>query len=265
MSDSLTLFVRERLLATGATLAVSVPELSPLCASEADFDQLVTNYYKLFQEELAADLVLLASVKRYSDIESCRKLIRDLRTVAQHTGNPHVERIVKDWRSLFPGPQDAATELARLVSVALARLAAAAGSARRDSAVVARWREVALVQPATVFVVVARDLGLQFPAYKQRFMVRQVEGRLKVDSGTGDRRLHIADLCAQEIVSTHRPLPVPYVDVLDALNVLGKAGADAVVMVAYAVAEVAPQLRGEAFIERVKQTWIAAGSPPSGS
>ncbi|MDP3952990.1 hypothetical protein [Microbacterium sp.] len=254
-------------MATGAALAASSPDLSPACASEAALNQLVSSYYKLFHEELASDLVFLTSIQRHPDIESCRKLIRDLRTVAQHTGNTHAKSVVKTWRSLFPSPQEAATELARSVAVALARLAAVAGVARRNGAVAARWRDVALIQPATVFVVVARDLGLRLPTYKQQFMVRQVEGRLKVEPGAGDRRLHISDLCAQEIVSSHRTLPVPYVDVLDALNLLGKAGADAAVTLAYAVAEVAPQLKGEPFIERVKQTYISAGGiakSPSG-
>lgn len=260
MNGELKAFAQERQLATGVALLVDLPDLSPQCASEADLDRLVTSYYKLLQEQLAPDITFLMSVERDSSVEKCRRLIRNLRTVAQHTGNPQIENEVANWRANYLAPQAAATELAILVLLAIERLATIAGVVRRDGTLAVRWRDVLLVEPATVFMVVSKDLGLRFPPHKERWMIRQIEGRLKVEPGDGDRRAHVSEFCVQEIVSTHLPLPVPYSEVLDSLNLLGKVGADGALLVAYSVARIAPQLRGEAFIDRVRMTWDAANT-----
>lgn len=258
MIDALADFKRARQLATGALLDVDPPDLAPRCATEAEFAGLVTAYYKLFSESLARDVTFLMKLERSSVVENCRLLIHNLRTVMQHTDNPDAVARVDAWRAANPAPQVAADALAAALSQALVEITRVAVLAYRNPDSRAAWRDVVAIDVATVFVAVSADLGLTFSQGRQRFMVRQVEGRLKVDRTRGDRRTIVADFCVQEIVSDRKPLPVPYSDVLDALGLLGDRDAAGAILIAHSVAEISPRLTRDEFLTRVHETWKAA-------
>ncbi|WP_377325305.1 hypothetical protein ACFJIY_09850 [Pimelobacter simplex] len=260
MTNPFDALARARQLATGSPLVVDAPELSPQCESEAELDQLITGYYKFLHEEISEDAAFLAQIQRMSEVESARRLLYSLRTAAQHSDNEKAARVAKDWRARHGSPQAAAESLAAAMTRALGELGSVALRVARDGADASRWRDVLAVDTGTVFAAVVSDLGLQFTPGNQQRMVRLVDKRLQVQPRNGDRRNLVADYCVQEVLSDRRPLPVPYYQVLDSLGLLGKPGASGAVLVAHSVAEIAPALRGDSFIARVKETWRAAAS-----
>ena len=259
--DLLETLSSARQMATGSPLLVDAPDLSPRCETDAEFGVLVTAYYKFLYEEISADVAFLAQIKRMPGVDSARDLLYALRTAAQHSDNEEAVRKAHKWRERESSPQSAAESLASTMETALRELASAAVRVSRNGPDAARWREILTVDTSTVFVEVVSDLGLSFSLGNQKRMVRLVEKRLEVKSPRGDRRKVVADYCVQEILSEHGPLPVEYQEVLDSLGLFGKRNAAGALLLAYSVAEVAPSLRGDAFLARVEEMFRLATSP----
>lgn len=259
MTDPFATLVRARQLATGSPLNIDPPDLAPRCSTAAELDRLVTEYYKLFSEDLSGDVSFLLRIRSDQDVEGFRRLIYNLRTAINHTDNPEASAAAQSWRGKHSSAQAAADALADALSSVLGKLGAVALEVARRPSEAARWRDLLLVDAATVFAAVEADLGLSFTDGNRKRMVRLVEKRLEVRPAKGDHRSVVADFCVQEMISDRRPLPVPYDKVLDVLGLLGKPEAVGVVLVAHTVAEIAPRLGGDAFLARVEKTWKVAG------
>ncbi|WP_263732236.1 hypothetical protein [Cellulomonas sp. SG140] len=260
MSNPFDVLARARRLATGVGLDFEPANLRPVCATEAEFDAVVRDYYTFFYEHLATDATFLVRLRPAKDVDFVRRLLYDLRTAANHSDNPKSEEAAARWRRGHSSPQAAANALAGLLGAALEALSRAAVLAARDQAASTEWREIASVEVGAVFVAVSEDLGLSFTEGNRRRMVRLIEKRIQVHPHRGDRQALVAEYCAQEMLAARRPLPVPYDRVLDALGLLRSRQASGAILIAHSVAEVAPTLRGEAFLERVAETWRAAGA-----
>lgn len=249
-----------RSMATGSPLLVDEPNLSPRCETDAEFDRLVTDYYKFLYEELSRDVASLNSIKKMPNVNKANLLLYDLRTAAQHSNNDDAVRRAHEWRKERFLPQIAADSLASTMRTALDELASVAVYISRIQSKAARWRNDLSVDTSTVFAEVVSDLGLHFTPNNQSRMIRLVQARMKVKRPRGDLRTGTADYCVQEILSTRAPLPVPYSDVLDSFGLFGKPQAMGVLLLAYSVAEVAPSLSGDAFLDRVEEMYRLATS-----
>lgn len=258
MSNPFAVLAQARLLATGVGLDLEPPNLQPTCATEAELDAVVRNYYTFFNESLSKEVSFLTRLRSAVEVESLRRLLYNLRTAANHADNPRAEEVAARWRAEHDSPQTAADVLAELLRAALQALGKIAVAAARDPAESLKWRELATVEVGAVFSAVSQDLGLRFTEGNRRRMVRLVEKRIEVQPGRGDRHTLVAEYCAQEILSDRRPLPVPYNRLLDALGLLSTPQASGALLVAHSVAEIAPDLQGDAFLERVAETWRAA-------
>jgi len=247
-------------MATGSSLGIDPPNLAPKCGTESDLKSLISAYYTFYNERLAKERSFLLGLRPTPQLEQLRQLIYNLRTANEHSDNTRAEAKAVQWRRQFGTPQDAADTLAASLTQGLELLGNIAAAVARDSGLAAQWRQLLAVDVGTVFSAVAYDLGLSFREGDRRRMVRLVEKRLEIRPDPGDRRVIVAEYCAQEVLSDRRPLPVPYDQVLDALGLLGTAGASGAILAAHSVAEIAPELNGDAFITRVVETWRAAGA-----
>jgi len=251
---------RARELATGSKLDVDEPTVEPTCASDAELDQLVSNYYGFFSERFVRDVAFLSQLDPSPKIETFRRLLYDLRTAAQHTDNPKSDEVAREWRAQYGTPQEAADALASAMNDCLTRLAQIGVAVTRSATHTRAWLELVSIDTGAIFTSVESDLGLRFSPGQRRRMVRQVEGRLKVTPIEGDHRRIVTDFCVQEMLSDRRPLPLPYTDVLDSLGLLGDPAAGGAVLAAYSVAAIAPDLAGSDFLDRVEETWRAAAA-----
>jgi hypothetical protein len=264
MNDPFISLARARQLATGSPLEIDAPDLTPRCTSDAELDRLVTDYDKFFCEDLSGDVAFLMRIRSERDVEVFRRLVYNLRTATNHTDNRKATDASHRWRAQHNSPQDAADTLAEALRTVLTKLSTVALEVARRQLDAARWRDLLLVDVAAVFAAVEADLDLSFTDGNRKRMVRLVEKRVEVHPVQGDHRAVLADYCVQEVISDRRALPVPYDKVLDMLGVIGKPDAVGVVLMAYTVAEIAPQLRAEEFLARVEKTWRAAANSGSG-
>lgn len=260
MTDPFVTLAQARQLATGSPLDLAAPTLAPACGSESDFDRLVTDYYKFFNEEFAGEVSFLLLRKPSSTVSDLRQLLYNLRTSTNHSDNPKAVEAARQWRKDFSTPQLAADALASVLSQGLSALARIAVEVTKDRVQSESWRDLLSIDVATVFDAVATDLSRTYTDGNRRRMVRIIEKRLEVYPPRGDRRTLVAEYCAQEMISDRRPLPVPYDQVLDALNLLGKADAEGALLAAHSVAALSPELRGDSFIARVLETWRTAAA-----
>lgn len=260
MMSSLTTLNRAKLASTGVGLKPVQVGGTPICNSVADFVQLVSTYYKVFREELSDDVVFLRGFKTCQPADQFDTAIHLLRTASQHSTNVRATTYFEKWLSQHSTPQAAADALFELLGRALQGLASNAVLASRNDRARDRWRDIAATDVSAVMISVMADLGLKYSGGQRAFFVRQVEGRLKVEPGTGPRKAVVMDYSVQALVSKHAPLPVSYVEVLDHLGLLSDVRAEGAVLVAYSVASVAPGLNGDAFLQRVEQTWRAAAA-----
>jgi hypothetical protein len=260
MISSLTTLDRAKLASTGVGLRPVQVGASPVCNSVADFVQLVSTYYKLFREELSNDVVFLRGFKKCQPADQFDAAIHLLRTASQHSTDVRARAFFDKWLAEHSSSQAAADTLFELLGKALDGLASNAVLASRNDRAREQWRDIVATDVSAVMISVMADLGLAFSAGQRGFFVRQVEGRLKVEPGTGPREAVVKDYSVQALVSKHTPLPVSYVEVLDHLGLLSDVKAEGAVLVAYSVASVAPGLNGDAFLERVEETWRAAAA-----
>lgn len=250
-----------RQIATGSPLLIDTPDLYPQCMTEAEFDVLVTAYYRFLYEELSRDVSSLKTHKEMPSVKKARRLLYILRTAAQHSGNENAVREAHVWRKRECSPQSAAVSLASKMREALDELASVATWVSKDQSRAARWRDDLAVDTRTIFAQVVSDLGLHFTPNNQSRMIRLVEKRVEIHPPRADLYTGTADYCVQEILSARAPLPVPYSDVLDSFGLFGKPQAMGVLLLAYSVAEVAPSLSGDAFLDRVEKIFQIATTP----
>ncbi|NLH70972.1 MAG: hypothetical protein GX454_12480 [Brooklawnia sp.] len=260
MSGPFTTFAQARLVATGSSLEIDPPDLAPSCWTEAELKTLVSAYYKFFNENLAKETSFLLKLRPNRELPQLRRLIYNLRSANEHSDNSSAQEAAARWRAKFDTPQQAADALAAELLKGIEILSRIAVAVSRDPDKTAEWKQLLSVDTGTVFSAVASDLGLRFRASDLRRMVRNVEKRIEIQPGSGDRRVLMAEYCAQEILSDRRPLPVPYDQVLDSLGLLGTQSAAGAILIAHSVSEVMPNLRGDAFLARVEATWRTAGA-----
>ena len=260
MSNALLTLDRAKRACTGVGIRTLQLDAAPVCGSRADFAGLVNDYYKLFREEMSDDVVFLRGFRRCAAAEVFDSAIHKLRTGAFHLTSPDATEFYEKWLRDHAGFQAAADALVELFREALEGLASNAVLVRQQPGASKRWSDVVSTDIGTIMHSVIHDLGRHYSPKKQEWLTRQVEGRLKIYSGSGSRQSIAMDYCVQELVSQNEPLPVPYVDVLDHLGLLGDAQAEGAILVAYSVASVAPTLRESAFLDRVEQTWRAAAA-----
>lgn len=262
MTESLSQFIRARQLATGSSLDVVAPDASLAPTSEAGLSELITAYYKFYNEDLSAEISFLSGIQPSPNLEALRRLLYNLRTASNHSDNPKAQDLARRWRGGFESPAEAAISLADAVEDALSTLAKVALDVARDPRQAERWKDLVSIDAGTVFSAVEVDLGLRFSPGNRLRMVRLVQKRLEVQSISGDRRTILADYCVQEMISDRRPLPVSYDKVLDFLGLLGRPNAVGAILAAHSVAALSPGLVGDAYLVRVRDTWAAA-SPPA--
>lgn len=245
-------------LCTGVSLDYQhAPNLNPTCNNEADFNDLVTEYYKLFRERLRADISFLRAAKDHRDIGDFDNTVYLLRTASQHDDNLRAEDFYRRWINDHRPWQCAAQALADACRKAIEQLGAASSFVRRDQRLASRWKDHASIEPEAIFAAVCSDLRVSFGRGHRDRLVRNVRARINRVRQVEDIRTITEEICAQEITSQDRSLPVPYFDVLDRLGLIGKQDARAALLVAYSV-EAATQLTGEEFLFRVEETWKVA-------
>lgn len=258
MIDPLEVVAANKQVCTGAPLDYGEPpNLQPTCTSEADFDSLVTGYYTLFRERLRADVAFLKSVESHRDLIDFDNAIYLLRSAKQHDDNPKASAFYERWVAENRPWERAAQALADAFARAIQHLERVTSRVRRDQQLSAAWRDHASVEPESIFLAVCEDLHVRFSPANRRRLVRNVQTRLQWTKSSEGVKAAIEDLCAQEITSQLRSLPVPYFEVLDRLDLIGKQDARAALMVAYSVSA-ATSLTGEAFLLRVEETWKVA-------
>lgn len=260
MMDVLKTLDQAKRTTTGIGLRPVQFDANPICINRTEFSQLVSDYYQFFREELANDVVFLRRFHKRRSIEEFDRVIHKLRTGAHHSTSPGDRIFYDQWLASCSTNQGAADKLVNLLFEALQGLADNAVLVMRDRKASIEWREIVSTDITSIMLSVIDDLGLRYSVKKQEWLVRQVEGRLKIDPGTGPRQDTAMDYCVQQLVSQNQPLPVPYVDVLDHLGLLNNIRAEGAVLVAYSVASIAPEIRGETFLARVEQTWRAAAA-----
>lgn len=260
MSNALITLDRAKRACTGFGLRTLHLDLTPSCGSRKDFADLVNDYYQLFREEMSNDVVFLRGFRRCTAADAFDSAIHELRTGAFHSTSPGATEFYEKWLADHAGFQAAADNLVKLFHEALEGLASNAILVLQQPEAAKKWTDVASTDIGTIMQGVIRDLGRHYSPKKQEWLTRQVEGRLKIYSGSRSRQSIATEFCVQELVSQNEPLPVSYVDVLDHLGLLGDAQAEGAILVAYSVASVAPTLRASAFLDRVEQTWRAAAA-----
>lgn len=258
MTDPFKNMDANKRLCTGAPLDYQTPpDLAPACDSEADFDFLVSTYYQLYRERLRDDISFLRSVRNHRHLTDFDNAIYLLRTAKQHDDNARANEFYTDWTTTYNPWQISAEMLTESFAKAIQHLEAVSSFVRRDPKLAAAWREQASAEPEAIFLAVCGDLRVQFSSGNRQRLVRNVRARLSRTNTKGNVRAAIEDLCAQEVTSQLRSLPVPYFEVLDRLDLIGKPGARAALLVAYSI-EAATNLRGEEFLIRVEETWKVA-------
>lgn len=260
MIAALSTIDKAKRASTGVGLKSVTFDSQPVCDNVAGFAALVSTYYQLYREELSDDIVFLRKFRRSPSAEEFDSVIHRLRTGAHHSTDTDAALYYEQWLSKASTPQAAADTLATLLTKALDGLAQNAVLVARDATARHDWSDVASTDVSTIMISVIEDLGLHYPPGKQRWFVRQVDGRLKIERDKRSRRAVVMEYCLQILVSQHAPLPVPYVDVLDHLGLLSDSRAEGAILVAYSVASIDPGLRGEDFLARVDKTWRAAAA-----
>ncbi|MEV6527851.1 hypothetical protein AB0M43_38615 [Longispora sp. NPDC051575] len=259
MTDTLAALARNKLICTGVELNYETPsDPNPRPGTEAAFDALVTQYYKLFRESIRADVNFLRSVKDSQCIADFDKAVYNLRTAKQHDDNSTAKNFYAMWTRDRPW-EAAAEAFLGAWAKALSDLEHVSLLIRRDAKLTKSWRDNASVEPDTIFETVRWDLNASFSYGNRQRMLRNVNARRQRLAPGDDVRAAVEHICAQEISAQDLTLPMPFYEVLDRLGLLGKRNARAALLVAYSV-RAATNLTGEAFLKRVEETWRIGSS-----
>lgn len=240
---------------TGADLTYeSPPNVDPVITSKDGFDSLVSEYYKFFRETLAADIAFLRGVEGHRDIRAFDDAIYQLRTAKQHDDNVRAVAFYENWTSDNESWQIAGEALSQLLQRALAQLARISSRVRRDVKLTSAWRERASAEPASVFESVCTDLNASFGEGRKQHLIRNIERKKRRILAGEDVRAAVESFCVEEITHQSNALPVPYYEVLDRLDLIGRPRARAAILLAYSVSA-STRLRGEEFLGRVEEAW----------
>lgn len=252
---------RAKRTVTGVGISVTIEvTLSPVCPDQPSFQHLVSEYYKLFREDLSDEVSFLDPQKKNYHIRTFDHTIYMLRTAAQHTDNLQATKFSEQWNQNHNDWQNQAAHLAVELGSALKELTSIAIRVTRDEVKREKWKDAASTDLATIIEAVTCDLGLTLKFGKKQYITRQVGLRLRKDGVTTNYKSTAQDYLVQEILSQQRCLPVPYHQVLDRLGLLGTQRAQTALPLAYTVAAVTPHLKGDAFLDRVEKMWQAANS-----
>lgn len=259
MNDPLGTISQNKLICTGVLLDFTVsPDMTPTVDSEADFTQLVSDYYVLFREEITQDVSFLRGVQGHRSIAEFDNAIYLLRTAKQHSDNARAATFYREWQTRHGTWQEQASAIARLLLQALVELAHCSARVRRDRALTDGWRSNAAADPSSIFEAVCRDLAISFSRGNSARLIRSVEARVKHHLSPGDNAHDkIQAWCAEEVTGQLRDLPVPYHAVLDRLGLLGDRRAGAALHLAYSIAA-STSLRGGPFLDRIEESWKVA-------
>ncbi|WP_194821251.1 hypothetical protein [Micromonospora sp. S-DT3-3-22] len=260
MTDPLAALALNKLICTGVDLSYETPaDPEPRPGTEAAFDALVTQYYKLFRESIRADVAFLRSIEESPSVARFDNTVYQLRTAKQHDDNRRAKAFYAKWargRSWEAAAEAFLGESAK----ALSDLDRISLLVRRDAKLTKRWRDNASVEPDAIFEAVCRDMDARFGyGYRQKLLHNISHRQRRLTPGV-DVRAAVEQFCAQEITAAEDlTLPVPYHQVLDRLGLLGKRKARAALLVAYSVCA-ATDLTGEAFLQRVEEAWQVGSS-----
>ncbi|WP_430789362.1 hypothetical protein [Actinoplanes sp. G11-F43] len=260
MSAHLTTLAFNKKMCTGVELSYREPATpDPLPDHKDGFDALVTEFYKLLREMIRDDVAFLRSVENHTDIKSFDTAVYQLRTARQHNDNRTATAFYTQWTA---GRSWAEASAAFLDSAdrALGTLARISSTVRRNPKHSTAWREMTSVQTEAIFAAVCHDLKASYPDGRRQAMLRNIDHRRRRLRPGPDIRARVEEFCAQEVSSTQDTrLPVPYHSVLDRLGLLGSYQARSALLIAYAVSQTT-RLTGDAFLDRVQETWLLGTS-----
>ena len=259
MNDPLVILNQNKVLCTGVGLSYAPPpNFAPVIQSEAEFTQLVSEYYVFFREQITKEVSFLRGVQGHRSIQEFSNSVYLLRTAKQHSDNKKATEFYADWRASHGSWAERASALASLLNRAVTELAHTSSRVRRDPKLTQAWKENASADPSAIFVAVCRDLSTTFPPRTADRLVRAVESRAKFPLRPNDNaREKIEAWCAEEITGQLRDLPVAYHAILDRLGLICDQRARAALHVAYSVAG-STSLHGEEFLDRVEEAWKVA-------
>ena len=203
---------------------------------------------------MRADVAFLRSVEDHSDIGNFDNAVYLLRTAKQHKDNRKATTFYSSWTSTHQPWDRAATDLAADFAKAIVQLERVSSRVRREQALSTAWRDNASIEPEMIFEAVCRDINVRFNYGHKRRLVRNVTLGLQRLKPGDDIRAIAEELCVQEITSGNRSLPVPYFEILDRLDLIGKAAARAALLLAYSI-EAATNLTDEEFLLRLEEAW----------
>jgi len=268
-----------KLRATRTGLAVAYLEgIGSPTRSGAEFDRLVSDLYKFWREQCAADIRYVLESSASSSVKrgvafSFTTTVRQLRTAAQHAENDGAV----EWRAKWferacseREPTSATTWEAcgtQLHNEILAALQIVRDSAQwlvSDAARAQEWRSQveasALVDPLAVREQVLADLELSIAPQSAQHLDRGIQyqfGRRATSSGDDVAQV-LESIVEREILAqTLKRLPCSYVTILDRLNSWGHAAVSSL-LVAHAVAEMETWSDEEGFLLGVERVWAAA-------
>lgn len=259
MNDPLRTLAFNKRICTGISMDYDSPPGANHRMNQNAFDALVSEYYKLFRESISRDVAFLRSIQDHRVVADFDDCIYRLRTAKQHKDNRQAVAFYSEWTAARQPWQRAAESLVDAFATAIRHLEVVSNRVRRDPSLSIAWKEHASVDPELVFEGVCRDLRARFPEGRRRALVQNVRRRLKYLKPGDDVRAAAEEYCAQEITAQTSPLPVPYFEVLDRLDLIGKPEARAALMVAYSI-RASTHLRGEQFLLRVEEAWKVASS-----
>lgn len=241
-------------MCTGVTLDCETPAAPvPGPATEAAFDVLVTEYYKLFRETLRSDVAFLRSVESPRGVVAFDAMVRKLRHAKQHNDDV-AKKFYMSWTA-DRSWEAAAEALWEALILALSELGRISSRVRREPKLKKAWEDSVATDTETIFEAVSRDLSVSFHGGFRKKLLHNINVRRQRLRPEDDVRAEVVQFCVQEIVAVQSPaLPVPHHQILDRLGLLGKRNACAALLVAHSVSATTA-LRGEAFLERVEQMW----------
>ncbi|MGC3995448.1 MAG: hypothetical protein QM779_15255 [Propionicimonas sp.] len=254
-----------RYLCTGVGLGpiIRMVEASSV-STEADFNEVVNQCYQLWHEQLGADVAFLATAARElcafterDRITDFDGLIDPLRNGSFHSGAARAKQIRSVWVDRRKPWSSAASQILQELESALAALAIVSGKVRIDGRLKQAWSDRTVVDPASVFAAVARDMAINLPAHVQSMKISDISRRAKRLGPDDDVHAALEDFAVEELIQRPRRLPVAYYDVLDRLGVLGRREAKGALLLAFGLAQTT-RLGPDEFLDRVEQLWTGA-------
>ncbi len=256
---------RHRQISIGTPLDLSLLESWPDGVQDrAGFKELVSATYQLWRETWKLDVRFLMSRQLQVATRDFDRLINQLRTSQQHADTGTLDEEAAQWaRDVCGGRNPATSDDWRACGTALMdALNTAIGALcqtvvqNQSSDFRAAWQAKVSVSEEAVVLRVAADLGLQLNNSQVGSAVSQVKRRwagyrLKPGEVADDV---LASYAEQSLISRTESLPCSYLDVLGALEVLGRREAVHALRLAHAVAEITHAV-GESYMKRLKEVW----------